>query len=45
MLTYRVIARWEHEESEHPELASSIYVERQGVGKLAFHQQSALGTG
>ena len=45
LLTYRVAARWEHEESEYPALASSVYVKREGAWKLAFHQQSPLGAG
>jgi hypothetical protein len=45
LLTYRVTARWEHEESEYPALASSVYVKREGAWKLAFHQQSPLGAG
>ena len=45
LLIYRVTARWEHEESEYPALASSIYVKREGAWKLAFHQQSPLGAG
>jgi hypothetical protein len=45
LLTYRVTARWEHEESEYPALASSVYVKREGMWKLAFHQQSPLGAG
>jgi hypothetical protein len=40
LLTYRVAARWEHERSRIAALASSIYVERGGAWKLAFHQQS-----
>jgi hypothetical protein len=45
LLTYRVTARWEHKESEYPALASSIYVKRDGAWRLAFHQQSPLGSG
>jgi hypothetical protein len=45
LLTYQVTARWEHEESEYPALASSVYVKREGTWKLAFHQQSPLGAG
>jgi hypothetical protein len=45
LLTYRVTARWEHEESEYSALASSVYVKREGAWKLAFHQQSPLGAG
>jgi hypothetical protein len=45
LLTYRVTARWEHEASEYPALASSVYVKREGAWKLAFHQQSPLGAG
>jgi hypothetical protein len=45
LLTYRVSARWEHEASEYPALASSVYVKREGAWKLAFHQQSPLGAG
>lgn len=45
LLTYKVRARWEHEESEYPALASSVYVKREGAWKLAFHQQSPLGAG
>jgi hypothetical protein len=45
LLTYRVTARWEHDESAYLALASSIYVKRDGVWRLAFHQQSPLGAG
>jgi len=40
LLTYRVTARWEHEESKIVALASSVYAKRDGVWKLAFHQQT-----
>jgi hypothetical protein len=42
LLTYRVAARWEHERSRSSALASSIYVNRDGVWKLAFHQQTPI---
>jgi hypothetical protein len=42
LLTYRVAARWEHEESRNSALASSVYVKRDGVWKLAFHQQTPI---
>jgi hypothetical protein len=42
LLTYRVDARWEHEESKRLALASSVYIKRDGVWKLAFHQQTPL---
>jgi hypothetical protein len=42
LLTYRVAARWEHEESKISALASSVYVKRDGVWKLAFHQQTPV---
>jgi hypothetical protein len=42
LLSYRVGARWEHEESKTMALASSVYVKRHGVWKLAFHQQTPL---
>jgi hypothetical protein len=42
LLTYRVAARWEHEESKSSALASSVYVKRDGVWKLAFHQQTPI---
>lgn len=42
LLTYRVAARWEHEESKRSELASSVYIKRDGVWKLAFHQQTPI---
>jgi hypothetical protein len=42
LLTYRVTARWEHEESKISALASSVYVKRDGVWKLAFHQQTPV---
>jgi hypothetical protein len=45
LLTYRVTARWEHEESKNSALASSVYVKRDGLWKLAFHQQTPLGVG
>jgi hypothetical protein len=42
LLTYRAIARWEHEKSAITALASSLYVKRDGVWKLAFHQQTPI---
>jgi Domain of unknown function (DUF4440) len=42
LLTYRVAARWEHEELKRSALASSVYVKRDGRWKLAFHQQTPL---
>ena len=40
VLTYTVAARWEHEASKRSALASSVYIKRDGVWKLAFHQQT-----
>jgi hypothetical protein len=40
LLTYRVSARWAHEASDSSALASSLYVNRDGPWKLAFHQQT-----
>jgi hypothetical protein len=45
LLTYRVIARWEHEESKIVALASSVYVKRDATWKLAFHQQTPVQNG
>jgi hypothetical protein len=42
LLTYRVAARWEHEQAKNSALASSVYVKRGGTWKLAFHQQTQL---
>jgi hypothetical protein len=42
LVTYRVAARWAHEASKRLALASSAYVKRDGVWKLAFHQQTPL---
>ncbi|HEX2228899.1 MAG TPA: DUF4440 domain-containing protein [Candidatus Binatia bacterium] len=42
LLTYRVAARWEHEESRIFALASSLYVKRNDRWKLAFHQQTPI---
>ena len=42
LLTYRVAARWEHEQAKNSALASSVYVKRGGAWKLAFHQQTQL---
>ena len=42
LLTYRVAARWEHEQAPIEALASSAYVRRDGRWKLAFHQQTPL---
>ena len=42
LLTYRVAARWEHEQAHIEALASSAYVRREGRWKLAFHQQTPL---
>jgi hypothetical protein len=42
LLIYRVAARWAHEQSKGSALASSVYVNRGGIWKLAFHQQTAI---
>jgi len=42
LLTYKAAARWAHEESPNLVFASSVYVERDGAWKLAFHQQTPL---
>jgi hypothetical protein len=42
LLIYKAVARWQHEPSKNSALASSIYVRRAGVWKLAFHQQTAI---
>ena len=42
LLTYRVAARWEHEDTKSVALASSVYVRRHGAWKLAFHQQTPM---
>jgi hypothetical protein len=42
LLTYKIAARWEHEESKRSALASSVYIKRDGVWKLAFHQQTPI---
>ena len=42
LLTYTVVARWEHEASPISALASSVYVHHSGAWKLAFHQQTPL---
>jgi hypothetical protein len=42
LLTYRVAARWEHETSKNSALASSVYIKRGGVWKLALHQQTPI---
>ena len=42
LLSYRVTARWKHEKSAITALASSLYVKRDGVWKLTFHQQSPV---
>ncbi len=42
LITYRVAARWEHEQAQIEALASSAYVRRDGGWKLAFHQQTPL---
>ena len=42
LLTYRAIARWEHEKYANTAFASSLYVKRGGAWKLAFHQQSPI---
>ena len=44
LLSYRVTARWEHETSAIRALASSIYIQRDDVWRLAFHQQTAINT-
>jgi hypothetical protein len=45
LLTYTVAARWEHEQSKVFALASSVYVKRDGVWKLAWHQQTPIQDG
>ena len=42
LLTYRVAARWEHQQSKNSALASSVYVKHSGAWKLAFHQQTPV---
>jgi hypothetical protein len=42
LLTYKVAARWEHEQAKISALASSVYVERGSGWKLAFHQQTPI---
>ena len=41
-LSYRVSARWEHEQKRTRALASSVYVKREGRWRLAFHQQTPI---
>jgi hypothetical protein len=43
ILTYKAIARWQHETGNYTTLASSVYVKRGNNWKLALHQQSPLG--
>jgi hypothetical protein len=46
LLTYRVAARWEHEDALTLAVATSIYLRRDGRSwKLAFHQQTPIPTG
>jgi hypothetical protein len=45
LLIYRVAARWEHEKSATTALATSLYIKRGGVWKLAFHQQTPIAAG
>jgi hypothetical protein len=45
LLTYTVAARWEHERSKVFALASSVYIKRDGVWKLAWHQQTPIQDG
>lgn len=42
LLSYSVVGRWEHEKTRISALASSLYVKRDGVWKLAFHQQTPV---
>ena len=42
LLHYRVKARWEGEPDAIVALASSVYVRRGDVWKLAFHQQTEI---
>lgn len=42
LLTYRVAARWEHQQAPITARASSVYVRRGDRWKLAHHQQTAL---
>lgn len=42
LLTYRVAARWKHESAKFLALASSVYIKRDGVWKLVFHQQTPI---
>ena len=39
LLIYRAAARWEHEMYKNSALCSSLYVTRDAMWKLAFHQQ------
>ena len=42
VLTYKVAARWEHEDSSSTALATSVYVRRKGEWRVGFHQQTPL---
>ena len=42
LMTYRVVARWEHEQEPMTLRASSLYVRRDDRWRLAHHQQTAL---
>jgi hypothetical protein len=42
LLTYRVVSRWEHQQSKNAALASSVYIKRGGAWKLALHQQTPV---
>jgi uncharacterized protein (TIGR02246 family) len=42
LLNYRVTARWEHERESRVALASSVYVRRDRLWRLAFHQQTPV---
>jgi hypothetical protein len=42
LLTYTVAARWEHEKPKVFALASSVYIKRDGIWKLAWHQQTPI---
>ena len=44
LLTYRVTARWEHEKTVITALASSLYLRHDKFWKLAFHQQTPIGS-
>lgn len=42
LLTYKAIARWNYQATATSSLCATVYVKRNELWKVAFHQQSAI---